>query len=148
MLYICAMSRCRLTFYIGYPIALSQEALVKACTCAHGHRFILQTNEAVCGTLSRRAHLRDCWLLATSACFTNARAPCAWVSEVMSSFWSFISLHISSQALAETLWHVRSTCHVISARLLVLGGYICPRRRATVAGGISLTSAPMQSSHQ
>merc|ERR1719316_2135550 len=59
------------------------------------------------------AYLRVCWLLATIFFVTNARAPCAWVSSLMSSFCSFIFLHMLSQALAETLWHVRSTCHVI-----------------------------------
>merc|ERR1719258_251174 len=64
------------------------------------------------------AYLRVCWLLATILFVTNARAPCAWVSALMSSppstvCSSFIFLHMLSQALAETLWHVRSTCHVI-----------------------------------
>ena len=40
------------------------------------------------------AYLRDCWLLATICFFANARAPCAWVSSFMSSFCSFIFLHI------------------------------------------------------
>merc|ERR1719217_1364142 len=62
------------------------------------------------------AYLRDCWLLATICFFANARAPCAWVSLLMSSFCSCIILHMSSQAEAEILWHVRSTCHVWSIR--------------------------------
>ena len=63
--------------------------------------------------LSHRAHLRDCWLLATRVWAESARAPCGWMSECMSAFCASMSLHILSKLEAEILWHRRSTCHVI-----------------------------------
>merc|ERR1740127_275396 len=52
-----------------------------------------------------------------TACPSSSRAPCACRSSDMSAFCAFISSHSLSIELADTMWHLRSTCHVMGVNL-------------------------------
>merc|ERR1712003_76604 len=64
-------------------------------------------------TLCPATYLVIIMLLAARGVSTSSRAPCAWISIVISAGCCFMSKHILSKLDAEIMWHLRSTCHVM-----------------------------------